>query len=265
MKPYSLASYRGLLELALAEGWTFRGFTDDIDVADRPLLLRHDVDFSVDLALEMATVNAEVGVSGTFFLLLRANLYNLLAPRNIDRVKAMVALGQCVGLHFAAFEPVPERESDVFAAVEREMDQLRHEIPELQPVVAWHSPTGPWLARYAEAKLPGMVNVYNAEFIKETCYRSDSNLRNSVEQFESVLRDPAVRRLHLLFHPLNWAAGGRDMMEILGGTWRQIIREREEEFQGNRAYAASFPQGMPAAIIEQFVTSLSAAAERKAA
>lgn len=265
MKPYSLASYRGLLELALAEGWNFRGFTDEFDGVERVLLLRHDVDFSVDLALEMAKVNAEVGVSGTFFLLLRANLYNLMAPRNIDRVKAMVALGQRVGLHFAAFEPVPERESEVFVAVEREMDQLRNEIPQLQPVVAWHSPTTPWLSRYAEAKLPGLVNVYNAAFIKDMCYRSDSNLRNSVEQFEAVLRDPAVRRLHLLFHPLNWAAGGRDMMEILGGTWRQIIREREEEFLGNRAYAAAFPQGMPAEVVEQFVVSLSAAAVRKAA
>ena len=87
------------------------------------------------------------------------------------------------------------------------------------------------------------------------CYRSDSNFRNSVEDLEAVIKDPTNTRLHLLFHPLNWSVGGADMLKVLAGTWRQVVREREEEFRTNRVYQQTFPSGMPSEVLEPFIAA----------
>lgn len=262
MRICSLATYRELLELALHEEWTFCRYTADLSSVPRALLLRHDVDYSLDLAVEMARVNASLGVRGTFFLLVRSNVYNLLAPRNLHQARTLLDLGQWIGLHFAALDPVPECAEQVVSLVQREMDLYRRELPQTEPVVAWHNPAQVWLDRYAELEIPDLVNVYRAPFTKAIVYRSDSNLRHTAADFEKLLRDGNLRQLHLLFHPLNWVVGGGDMVEILAGTWRQVIAEREEEFRLNRVYQDALPHGMPTSILEQFSRDWLVAARR---
>ena len=44
------------------------------------LLLRHDVDFSVDYAHAIAKKEFDRAVKSTFFIMLTSNMYNLLSP-----------------------------------------------------------------------------------------------------------------------------------------------------------------------------------------
>ena len=264
MQICSLTAYRELLRLALSQGWTFCRYETDVRNLARALYLRHDVDYSLDSAVELARTNANLGVRGTFFLLLRSNLYNLLAPRNLKQARLLVDCGQDVGLHFAALDPPPQDPRDVLRLVQQELDLFRREIPQSRPIVAWHNPTAPWLQRFADLELPQLVNVYHRTWTKDICYQSDSNLRNRPEDFATLLRRSTLRRLHLLFHPINWTIGGNDMVEIFAGAWRQVIREREDEFQLNRVYQQTFPNGMPSEILEKFAHEWSAAARRAA-
>jgi len=50
-------------------------------------LLRHDVDVDVGAALEMAKVEKSLGVSSTYFLMLRPPVYNLMSRHNHQAVK----------------------------------------------------------------------------------------------------------------------------------------------------------------------------------
>jgi hypothetical protein len=59
--------------------------------------------------------------------------------------------------------------------------------------------------------------------------------------------------MQLLVHPFQWLAGGKDMLEILAKTWKQVIREREREFLTNHVYRQRFPRGIPDNFLDRFV------------
>jgi len=60
---FDLAHYRELLEAAKAGGYRFAFFDREPDAGD--LLLRHDVDLSLDAALALAELEAEAGAEAT--------------------------------------------------------------------------------------------------------------------------------------------------------------------------------------------------------
>ena len=64
------------------------------------LLLRHDVDFSVDYAHAIAKKEFDRAVKSTFFFMLTSNMYNLLSPKNRDLVEDIAGMGHKISLHF---------------------------------------------------------------------------------------------------------------------------------------------------------------------
>ena len=91
--------YRTFLERLRADDYDFRGFANA--PAEGEVVLRHDVDLSLESALEMARIEAEVGVESTYFVLLTSPLYNALAPANREILRRIEGLGHDVGLHFS--------------------------------------------------------------------------------------------------------------------------------------------------------------------
>jgi hypothetical protein len=256
---YSLAAYERLLRLALEQGYRFAAFDEPPDAGAGTVLLRHDVDYSPTMAVAMAHVNAGVGVAGTFFLLLRGHVYNLLSPDALRQARCLLDLGQRVGVHVA----LPDRGLDDLAALEAfviaEYRLLRDQLPGVSPVFSWHNPTAGILAQAGAWQPAGLVNAYHRRFLTDRVYLSDSNFRNSCADFERALRagHPA---LHLLFHPINWVAGGESMVEVFAGAWPHVVREREREFMTNRVYHELFPTGMPEAVLTAFADSWAQAA-----
>ena len=56
------------------------------------LVVRHDVDFSLDKALEMAELEAKQNISATYFILLHSQYYNALSEQNIKKIKKFIKL-----------------------------------------------------------------------------------------------------------------------------------------------------------------------------
>jgi len=256
MNGYSKENYRYLLDQALNEGYEFMSFLKDRHAYDRCIYLRHDVDVSIEMAVELAQINASLGIRGTFFLLLRSLYYNLLSHRTLRRVREIHNLGQHLGFHYYLPPTIPTSEDEFAALVLGDFNIVKSHVPEIEPVFAWHNTRQDLLMRGLNFKVPGLVNVHNSYFIKEIPYYSDSNMRHSVDKFGEVIRQKDQKVLHLLFHPLNWIAGGHNMVEVWAGTWKYIIREQEQEMCLNPIYAEHFPSGMPADILELFTSSI---------
>ena len=75
---FELEHYRELLDAARAGGYRFAFF--DREPAPGDLLLRHDVDLSLDAALTLAELEAEASAHATYFLMTRSVFYNLASP-----------------------------------------------------------------------------------------------------------------------------------------------------------------------------------------
>ncbi len=250
--PFSKDAYRSLIACAQREGYAFRGFLEDLSETDRCIMLRHDVDYSLRMAVELAEVNRSLGVAGTFCILLRSHIYNPLSPWSIDEVRKLRDCGQHMALHYAAPARLPASDGELAKLIVSDFETLRSSVPDLLPAFAWHNPTAELIERGLALEVPGLVNLYGPRFVKDMAYVTDSNMRHSVSEFSDLLAGGQHVHLHLLFHPLLWMAGGRTMLEVFSNAWPHIIQEREEEIRMNRIYANALPEGMPLRVLEAF-------------
>ena len=68
---------------------------------DKFILMRHDVEYSVERAYDLAKVESSMDFTSTFFFQWTNNSYNLLSRKNRDMICDMHERGQNIGLHFA--------------------------------------------------------------------------------------------------------------------------------------------------------------------
>lgn len=253
MTPYTLDAYRSILRTAIASGYAFAPFTGLPEAPAKRIHLRHDVDYSIEIAVEMAEANASLGVRATFFVLIRSQIYNLLSGRSLAAALRILDLGQWIGLHVPTSADAAATDAALSAYIRRDWEFLQGELTALSPVFAWHNATGDVLDRFATTpEVAGLVNAYSAPFFQVTPYYSDTNMRHTGEAFASFVGPDGPPVLQLAFHPLNWVVGGADMNEIFAATWARVIREREHDFATNRVYSSIFPEGMPVELLGEF-------------
>jgi hypothetical protein len=202
--PFDLDHYRELLEAARAGGYRFAFFDRRPEAGD--LLLRHDVDLSLDAALTMGELEASAGACATYFLMTRSEFYNLDSPFGERVLERLRELGHCVGLH--AVWP------------RAELDER------FDPVVAWHNPE----PEYMREPVAGALNVMEPPWAD--VYRSDSNQRWRKGCPHEELRAGAFERLQLLTHPEIWVYPGSTMRETM---LAMLDAERERRLEQLRA------------------------------
>ena len=187
---FTLDHYREILRAAREGGYRFAGF--DGPPAHGDLLLRHDVDLSLEAALAMAELEAEENATTTYLLMTRSVFYNLASREGEAALGRLRALGHRVGLH--AVYP--------HADLDERFDR----------VVAWHNPE----PAYMSAPIDGAVNVMEETYFDPATYRSDSNhLWRSGSPHEE-LRAGAFPWLQLLVHPEIWVYPGETMGRTMG-------------------------------------------------
>ncbi|HKP19183.1 MAG TPA: hypothetical protein VJT84_11935 [Gaiellaceae bacterium] len=184
---FDLDHYRELLAAAQAGGYRFAFF--DREPAAGDLLLRHDVDLSLDAALKMAEVEADAGAQATYFLMTRSEFYNLDSPSGEAAFERLRGLGHRVGLHA------------VWPRVEHDE---RFDV-----VLAWHNPD----PEYMREPVDGLVNVMQVPWAD--VYRSDSNQHWRQGCPHEELRAGGFERLQLLTHPEIWVYPGATMRETM--------------------------------------------------
>ena len=200
---FDLGHYRELLQAARAGGYRFAFFDRDPQAGD--ILLRHDVDLSLDAAVRLAELEHEEDAAATYFLMTESVFYNLASTEGERALERLRELGHRVGLH--AVWP------------RRELDER------FEPVVAWHNPDPEYMG---EPLGDGLANVMEPRFFSPERYRTDSH-----QHWRSGCPHEALARgefewLQLLTHPEIWVYPGATM----GETMRAMLdaeRERRVE------------------------------------
>ena len=204
---FDLAHYGELIAAAQAGGYRFAHF--DGAPTDGTVILRHDVDLSLDAALRMAEIEHAAGATATYFLMTESVFYNLDSTEGAEAIARLRELGHGVGLH-AVYPNAPR--DDRF-----------------DPVVAWHNPD----PDYMRAPLPdGWINVMQEPWFDPVSYRSDSNQHWRSGCPHDELRAGAFPWLQLLTHPEIWAYDG----DTMGQTMRSMLEvEKQRRLEQLRA------------------------------
>ena len=200
--PFDLEHYAELLAAAKTGGYRCAAFGETPVAGD--LLLRHDVDLSLDAAVRMAELEAQGGATATYFLMTESVFYNLASSEGVAAIARLRELGHRVGLH--AVWP-----------------NVRFDA-RFDPVLAWHNPDPEYMTRPVE----GALNVMASPWFDPATYRSDSNQRWRHGCPHAELAAGAFPWLQLLVHPEIWAYPGGTM----GDTMRAMLEAERERRLG---------------------------------
>lgn len=197
---FNLKGYRELM-MRLKSHYAFYQFAYNLKGESRPfIILRHDVDYSPEKALEIARIEAEeLGISATYFILHSSPHYTILDPEVIKIVREIHGLGHEIGFHYdcALFGLA---ESPIVLL--REMLEMFENLCQVKvSCISCHNPDVT-----AEDYFIGKYRYLNANsstFKVGMSYISDSLgiWRGGAEK----LLDLSEPRIQLLLHPCFWA------------------------------------------------------------
>ena len=197
---FDLSHYRELLEAAQTGGYAWAEF----DRQPRPgdLFLRHDVDLSLEAALELGRLEHELGARATYFLMTESAFYNLDSHAGRAAHRQLRQWGHAVGLH--AVHPRAELDG------------------RFDPVIAWHNPD----PEYMSEPIGGAVNVMEPPYFTPGHYRSDSNAHWREGCPHERLATGGFEWLQLLTHPEIWVYDGETMRD----TMESMLDAKREEW-----------------------------------
>ena len=193
--------YRNLLGEIRDRDYRFVSFQNVVP-AERHIVLRHDIDFDPLAAITLAAVEADLGISSTFFFMARSDCYNAFQARNADAITQVSALGHRIGLHLDAA---------LYDGVERLEQGARAEIAMIEmcsnvriEAVSFHRPSQ---ELFGSAGFPtlDLPHTYEARFVHGIGYCADSA---GEWRYGHPLDHPALAAgtaLQLLAHPIWWA------------------------------------------------------------
>jgi len=199
-RSFSPDAYATLIAALRERGYEFRDYEKASPDA-RHIILRHDVDFSLEMALMMAEREAGLGVKATYFVLLRTEFYNLLSSQGLTMLKKIQQAGHRIGLHFdaALYEDSP---SVIDTAAERECKIVESALEGPIDLISFHRPARELIAQ--QEYIGGRINAYGPKFVKDMGYCSDSR---GAWHYGPPLENEAIRdgrALQLLVHPIWW-------------------------------------------------------------
>lgn len=195
-----------------------------------PCILRHDIDFSIRRAYNMAEIEVKNDIRSTYFVLLTSKMYNPFTKSSRDYIKEIAKMGHEIGLHFD--ETVYDIKCDdgyadnVAGHILREKSYLEDILGNKIKSVSMHQPSDEFLNR--DMVIPGLVNSYSHLFFRDFKYCSDS-MREWHFDIQQHLKKKTYPKLHILTHPIWWEKEEKGRDEVLRDLLEQELNIRKNE------------------------------------
>lgn len=238
---FTLDSYSQLMQRILSRGYTFADYFD-YKKYQKPCILRHDVDFDIQIAEQFARFEHDScveGIRSTYFILLTSDFYNVFSNENCMALTNIMKMGHQIGLHFDEQKYKKELEDCanedekmelVQSAILKEMSLLSNMIGFEVRVVSMHRPSE--LILNSDLKIPNVVNSYGQEFFKKFKYVSDSRMHWR-ENVEECVEKREYSALHILTHPIWYSSEERSMKMHLEELFQKRTIQTYESLHDN--------------------------------
>lgn len=179
------------------------------------VLIRHDIDYCLEMALQAAHMEHDLGVKATYFVLLSCEYYNIFEKENRLRLKEINSLGHEIGLHYDieamdldSLQDTGCEELDFQALILSELVDRKVQS------VALHNPsmltgTDPLRGKH------NYVDAYDDRWFKDIPYYSDSAVAFRDRAYDALSKGEFPQQFQLLLHPMCWFTAGLTGQEKL--------------------------------------------------
>jgi hypothetical protein len=225
---FTYENYRYLIQLA-KKNYIFRNYLN-FTKNEKYILWRHDVDFSIQAAVNLARIEMNENIKSTYFLLLHSPFYNLFEENTTYCVKEIVKMGHDIGLHFDhAYYKVNTLETLNYHLL-REKNIVQEMFNKGISCFSFHMPSNFDLT-FREWEYAGMINTYSHYFQSDVGYCSDSNGYWRNRRLENVLIEAKDQRLQVLTHPMWWQNTVMSQVERLDSCIRENAEYGRQWYQ----------------------------------
>ena len=201
---FSLDHYREILESAKNSGYDFLLFDEvQTKATGRTCLLRHDIDYAPEKAMEFGQIEADLGIRSTYFFQVVAWTYNPRERICYQAIHKLKELGHQIALHFDVTWKENAQWDELPSLCDQERKLLAHltglDVPD---IISFHNP-GTYADRVVDKKVTGIHHTYEPRYFSEFKYLSDSQgwYEGCVcKLFESG----KYPKIQLLTHPYIW-------------------------------------------------------------
>lgn len=203
---FSYGYFRQILQ-AIQSNFEWHLLCDALEILDtsgKPkLILRHDIDISLKMALKMAEIEHDFGICATYMVITNAPFYCLDDKVSKDILRQLIAMGHEVALHFDLDDAERNNHCTISlldAKIQSACKQLEQIIDRPVHSISFHRPMPQFLR--GPLTVSGMINAYAQELMD--WYLSDSKgCWREGEPLPKLLR-PEKSLLQLLIHPFWW-------------------------------------------------------------
>lgn len=221
---FTYDAYRELLSLLKQHGYEIANY-HNWQTKRRCVILRHDIDSSIECALKFAALEQECGVASTYFVLLRSDFYNVLSPKSRDWLEEIHQMGHEIGLHFdeMAYPAIIGNITEVKEAILQETKLLESIIDFPISTVSMHRPSKAILE--ADLQISGMINSYSNVFFKQFKYLSDSR-HHWREPVMDIVKNEQHDQLHILTHAVGYFEKDTSLQEWTTAFLHMAVLDR---------------------------------------
>lgn len=207
-------------------------FTEVTSSTDEFVILRHDIEFDISKAFQMALIENSYGVKATYFVQIESDVYNPFSESNRDMLNEITRMGHSLGLHFRQRDDEMKNVADIA----RQLDVLKSEFPDSERIFSCHIPKRNSL--YNRYRVEGAINAYSEPFFYRTNtprfaptrYITDSRWEwNYGEPSPQLFRD--CPRIQLLIHPFRWSPKADEVNRTFAKLLSRRLCDIEYAFQ----------------------------------
>ncbi len=223
-------TYRGIIKNIVETG-RYMDYAEALN-ADEFIVMRHDIEFSVDRAYNLAKIESECNFTSSYLVQITNNAYNALSKKNVDYLREMLNMGHKIGLHYHrnGISDIARIKEDIIFQAQVLSEFLGIGIDRF----SFHRPEAEHLK--VDISIDGMINCYGSYFFTYTedastvdkskvKYIADSNhqWKYGLPNEEYFSEYPKIQ---ILTHPLSWTEYGTNHLDCFKG----IANEKSEEF-----------------------------------
>lgn len=226
---FTYEAYKKLIEKLKNNDYCLTDYHND-QVYKKSVILRHDVDNSLEKALAFSQYEQQLGVKSTYFVLLTSNFYNIASQKSRSILKQIQGMGHEIGLHFDEIVYGELEKESLIQCVEKEAEIMRQLTGLEISTVSMHRPSKQTLEN--DYVFPTLINSYSQKYFKSYKYLSDSR-SHWRENVLEIIESNAFDQLHILTHPFWYNEEEQSMKACIKDFIGSANRERYDDMNEN--------------------------------
>ena len=225
MRNFSHKEYIHIIDW-VKNNYNIMKFSDVTPSTDNFCVIRHDVEYSVYRAYQLAKIEQNEGVKSTYLFQIKNNCYNALSTKNIPTIQKIYDMGHSIGLHVHC--GLLNQYDNMTDMIQKDIEVLSNSTGIDVKVFSFHRPTIDMLL--SNLKIENLINAYDDMYFHayvnrvknlRVKYVSDSNHMWKYGYPTTVNND----KLQLNFHPFSWTRLGYENTQ----NFKKLISERNKE------------------------------------